>query len=708
MPLDDDEIARALDAMPHEKPPPELRREIMREVSEATRVPRVEHSQFGGRHGRRSTFISAWAAAAALVLGFLLFSKLRDLPNTTGTMAPAATTYYVATTGSDTNPGTLIAPFRTITKTASVVRPGDIVEVRGGVYNEIVKLSAAKGTAAARIIYRNYAGENAAIDGAGSAANTDLVQLGSAQYIDFTGFEVRNSTRLGIAVFGGKNVRITNNRVHHSFRGGIYVGSPVMGGASDLLVDGNDVYNNVLENQAHTMAGGWAQAIGVNLADRVTVTNNRVHENDGEGIVFVEADNGLARKNTVYDNYSVGIYFDNAQFCTADSNLVYSTGNTRYYRSGHPAAGIGFANEFYATQNPLTGNKVTNNIVVNTRWGLYYGAYDLGGGLKNTTVVNNTFYKSTAAMISLDADAHAGNVFQNNIFFQNGGGVMLLGVATGAAFRSNLWYGGNPGAAAGAGDILGSNPALVNAGGLSANDYKLTAVSPAVHTATDSAAVTTDFFGGARTPSFDIGAHEQSGPLGSGAAASAGAIDPPSNLRATAVTSSSIALAWSATNAASFKVYRNGGRIATLSAPAFTETGLTQLTRYTYEVSAIDASGNETLKSVVSATTLSADTQKPTPATALASVGVTQTSTNSFSVTLAWTAATDNVKVTGYKIYRNGSHIGTSPITEYADQGLAAATVYQYYVVAIDAAGNSADKSNLVTLSTQPSKRRAT
>src|SRR4051812_47760366 len=44
------------------------------------------------------------------------------------------TTYYVATNGSDTNPGTLQAPFRSIQHVADIANPGDTIEVREGKY----------------------------------------------------------------------------------------------------------------------------------------------------------------------------------------------------------------------------------------------------------------------------------------------------------------------------------------------------------------------------------------------------------------------------------------------------------------------------------------------------------------------------------------------------------------------------------------------
>jgi len=46
-----------------------------------------------------------------------------------------AATYYVATNGSDSNAGTLAAPFKSITKAQSVASSGDTVSIRGGTYS---------------------------------------------------------------------------------------------------------------------------------------------------------------------------------------------------------------------------------------------------------------------------------------------------------------------------------------------------------------------------------------------------------------------------------------------------------------------------------------------------------------------------------------------------------------------------------------------
>jgi chitodextrinase len=80
--------------------------------------------------------------------------------------------------------------------------------------------------------------------------------------------------------------------------------------------------------------------------------------------------------------------------------------------------------------------------------------------------------------------------------------------------------------------------------------------------------------------------------------------------------------------------------------------------------------------------------------------GVTVTGTTSSSVSLSWTASTDNVGVAGYRIYRGGTQIGTSTTTSYTDTGLTAATQYTYTIAAYDAAGNLSPTSTAVNATT--------
>ena len=611
----------------------------------------------------------------------------------------SAAEWYVATTGNDAGSGAITAPLRTITKAASLARGGDVINVRGGVYNEVVKISS-KGTSTARIVFQSYPGEKAIIDGTGSASGTNLVQLTGSEYVDFSGFEVRNATRIGVCGWGGRGVRILNNDIHHSTRGGIYFGYSAWGSVSDVTITGNSVHENVLENQYHTMSGGWAQAIGLQYTDGVQVVGNRIFSNDGEGIAFIQSDNGLARGNEVADNFSVGIYLDNAQYTTVDANLIYSSGDSRYYRNGYPAAGIGSANETYSTSNPLTNLTITNNIIVDTRWGIYYGAYESGGGLKNSTIANNTLYKAATAMVWLEADSHAGNVIQSNIFYQSGGGVMLLGTAAGTTFRANNWYGGTPGAASGAGDVI-ADPRLINAGGRAAADYKLTESSPDLRSGLDLAAITTDYFGTPRVGLFDIGAHQYSGaitPLPDTEAPTA-----PSGFQVTPSASSArLDLSWSASTdnvgVTGYKVLRNGALVATVTGTTWSDTSaLAWSTTYQYTVTALDAAGNESVPSTATGTTIAApppagDTVAPTTPSGFSATP----STTATTVYLIWNASTDNVGVAGYRLYREGTLVATLTGTAWTDDGnLRRNTRYTWAIEAFDAAGNVSGRATV-------------
>ncbi len=71
------------------------------------------------------------------------------------------------------------------------------------------------------------------------------------------------------------------------------------------------------------------------------------------------------------------------------------------------------------------------------------------------------------------------------------------------------------------------------------------------------------------------------------------------------------------------------------------------------------------------------------------------------SVSIDWQAATDNVRVAGYHIYRNGTLVGSGAGTRFNDSGLAPSTAYTYQVLAYDAAGNQSARSPALTVTTR-------
>ncbi|WP_125776001.1 glycoside hydrolase family 48 protein [Antribacter gilvus] len=180
----------------------------------------------------------------------------------------------------------------------------------------------------------------------------------------------------------------------------------------------------------------------------------------------------------------------------------------------------------------------------------------------------------------------------------------------------------------------------------------------------------------------------------------------PTGLTVTGTTTTTASLSWTASTdnvrVTGYEVRRGTTLVATVNSTTYTDSGLTPSTAYRYTVTARDAAGNVSAASAaVTATTTGTgggDTQAPTVPAGLRVTGVTET-----SASLAWTASTDNVGVTGYEVRRGGTLVATVPGTSYTNTGLTAATAYQYTVSARDQAGNVSAASAPVTATTSPS-----
>ncbi|WP_093802843.1 cellulase family glycosylhydrolase [Streptomyces sp. Wb2n-11] len=93
------------------------------------------------------------------------------------------------------------------------------------------------------------------------------------------------------------------------------------------------------------------------------------------------------------------------------------------------------------------------------------------------------------------------------------------------------------------------------------------------------------------------------------------------------------------------------------------------------------------------------DTTAPT-----APAGLSATAKTADSVSLSWSASADNVRVTGYDVYRGTAKVNTTPVagTSFTDTGLSPSTAYSYTVRARDAAGNVSAPSAALSVTTGP------
>ncbi len=161
----------------------------------------------------------------------------------------------------------------------------------------------------------------------------------------------------------------------------------------------------------------------------------------------------------------------------------------------------------------------------------------------------------------------------------------------------------------------------------------------------------------------------------------------PTGVTATAG-ANQVTLAWNAVSGAtSYKVYRGATLVTTVATMTYTETGLTAGTSVTYTVVASNAGGSSAASSGASAT--------PLPA---APTGLVVTPGNA-SNALTWTAVTG---AASYRVYRNGTQVGTPATTSYSDTGLTNGTSYSYYVVAVAGSALSVPSSIVSGTPTRP------
>ena len=187
--------------------------------------------------------------------------------------------------------------------------------------------------------------------------------------------------------------------------------------------------------------------------------------------------------------------------------------------------------------------------------------------------------------------------------------------------------------------------------------------------------------------------------LEKGQTADVGTIDTfpfvPEGLSATADSSSQITLTWDGTDnvgVSGYNIYRDGSFLKSVTSTSTSDTGLSPSTTYCYTVSAYDAWDNESGQSsppVCAITHPPDDIEPPTMLTAVVARAVSASQINLF-----WNESTDNVDVTGYNIYRDGSFLKSVTSTSTSDTGLSPSTQYCYTVSAFDAAGNKSGQSS--------------
>ncbi|MDR3540455.1 MAG: fibronectin type III domain-containing protein, partial [Desulfosporosinus sp.] len=170
----------------------------------------------------------------------------------------------------------------------------------------------------------------------------------------------------------------------------------------------------------------------------------------------------------------------------------------------------------------------------------------------------------------------------------------------------------------------------------------------------------------------------------------------PTNLTATAVSSSQINLTWDATSGATSyylymatSYYGTYNNIAVLTSSSYAHTGLSTNGTYYYKVQAVNSDGYSGFSAITYATTTNTNTAYSIPSTP---TNLIATPASSSQINLTWDATSG---ATSYYLYMATSYYGTynniavltSP--NYAHTGLTTNGTYYYKVQAINSYGSS-------------------
>lgn len=421
-----------------------------------------------------------------------------------------AASYYVSTSGNDSASGTSTAPFRTLSKGVSVLSAGDTLYVKQGTYNERLRVDVS-GTATNPISIMPDGNDAVILD---LQNNNDKIVFINGSYINVSGFEIQNSDGYCVDL-AGQYINFTDNKVHHCWDHGIYTDG------QHITIDNNEMYLSCLMNENRDFDNQWPSGIKVRVGgENITISNNTVYNNYGEGIAATRGIDILVANNTVYDNYAVQIYIDNSINATVNQNHAYCTNNSGFeYLDGQRPNGIGIGEEPYSGWGAQLENiLIKNNIVASCENGVAAWASDVNGGLNNVRILNNTLWGSeslgqSAIAVEPSPNNSQNTVIANNIVQQPDGKVAWISSRDHVDMYNNFWVGGPPddwrladGPDDRYGDPLlagGSNPSPTNP-----LDFRLTSSSTAIGGAAAESDVTSDYFGNARDNAPDMGAAE--------------------------------------------------------------------------------------------------------------------------------------------------------------------------------------------------------
>ena len=365
--------------------------------------------------------------------------------------------YYVATTGSDSNAGTIDAPFATLNAAHALVQPGDTVYFRGGTYlidpSQIMTPSSTTGTGqytyvfdlnkkgnatSGRIVYAGYPGERPVFDFSQILPETRIVGFYlHANYVHLKNFEIVGITATlhghyqceCIAARNGSYCITENIAMHDNMAIGYYATK----GSNNLVLNcdaynnfddysafKNDDYYNTYKETGSVPSGSTSETLGGNCdgfgfhATRDYDTCNvfrgcRAYWNSDDGFDCINSKTAVVWDNcwAFYNGYKPGT---NSK--AGDGNGFKAGG----YGMSTPASGM--------PENGIPQNVITHCIAFYNKSNGFYSNHHLGGCLwlnntamwnwKNYSMVNRAEANQTGTATDVDGYGH---ILRRNVSF---------------------------------------------------------------------------------------------------------------------------------------------------------------------------------------------------------------------------------------------------------------------------------------------------